>query len=183
MKSPFFQNQRSHWFWGASSNRLNFPLSGFISVFRILRELKIKPPQPPFNKGYSNSCTHGLRTPREEIAFTARPKIKSQCQISSYGQSICCLPHRPKFSDFFDLCLHWVLAHIDNKERIERLSMDAKKGLFSLLFWFTTTYCAYLRSKMQNDLGWPLIIKRQHDIKECTFKIILLSTRHTAPSP
>ena len=49
---------------------------------------------------------HGLRTPGEEIAFTARPKIHSQ--ILKYGRGIFCLPHRPKFSDFFDLCLHWV---------------------------------------------------------------------------
>ena len=59
---------------------------------------------------------HGLRTPREEIAFNARPKIQSQSQIFRYGGSIFCLPHRPKFSDIFDLCLHWVsvvrdLAH------------------------------------------------------------------------
>ena len=51
---------------------------------------------------------HGLRTPREEIAFTAWPKIQSQSQIFRYGGSIFCLPHRPKFSDIFDLCLHWV---------------------------------------------------------------------------
>ena len=51
---------------------------------------------------------HGLRTPGEEIAFTARPKINSQSQIFRYGRSIFCLPHRPKFSDFFDLCVHWV---------------------------------------------------------------------------
>ena len=51
---------------------------------------------------------HGLRTPREEKAFTARPKIQSQSQIFRYGQSIFCLPHRPNFSDIFDLCLHWV---------------------------------------------------------------------------
>ena len=49
-----------------------------------------------------------LRTPRKEIAFTARPKIQSQSQIFRYGRSIFCLPRRPKFSDFFDLCLHWV---------------------------------------------------------------------------
>ena len=49
---------------------------------------------------------HGLRTPKEEIAFTARPKI--QFQIFSYCQSIFCLPHLPNFSDIFDLCLHWV---------------------------------------------------------------------------
>ena len=52
--------------------------------------------------------SHGLRTPREEIAFTARPKIQSQSQIFRYGQSRFCLPHRPTFSDIFDLCLHWV---------------------------------------------------------------------------
>ena len=52
--------------------------------------------------------THGLRTPREEIAFTARPKIQFQSQIFRFGGSIFCLPHRPNFSDIFDLCLHWV---------------------------------------------------------------------------
>ena len=56
----------------------------------------------------TNDLLHGLRTPREEIAFTARPKIHSHSQIFRYGRSIFCLPHRPKFSDFFDLCLHWV---------------------------------------------------------------------------
>ena len=38
----------------------------------------------------------------------ARPKIKSQSQIYRYGRSIFCLPHRPKISGFFDLCVHWV---------------------------------------------------------------------------
>ena len=52
--------------------------------------------------------THGLRTPREEIAFTARPKIHSHSQMFRYSRSIFCLPHRPNFSDIFDLCLHWV---------------------------------------------------------------------------
>ena len=49
---------------------------------------------------------HGLRTPREEITFTSQPKIQSQ--IFRYGRSIFCLPHRPNFSDIFDLCSHWV---------------------------------------------------------------------------
>ena len=52
--------------------------------------------------------SHRLRTPREEIAFTARPKIHSHSQIFRYCRSIFCLPHRPNFSDIFDLCLHWV---------------------------------------------------------------------------
>jgi hypothetical protein len=52
---------------------------------------------------------HGLRTPREEVAFTVRPKIHSlHSQIFWYGRRIFCLPHRPNFSDIFDLCLHWV---------------------------------------------------------------------------
>ena len=57
---------------------------------------------------FGHRYIHGLRTPREEIAFTARPKIQSQSQIFRYGGSIFCLPHRPNFSDIFDLCLHWV---------------------------------------------------------------------------
>ena len=56
----------------------------------------------------SDNFWHGLRTPRQEIAFTARPKIQSQSQIFRYGGSTFCLPHRPNFSDIFDLCLHWV---------------------------------------------------------------------------
>ena len=51
---------------------------------------------------------HGLRTPREEKAFTAQPKIHSHSQIFRCGQSIFCLPHRPNFSDIFYSCLHWV---------------------------------------------------------------------------
>ena len=58
--------------------------------------------------GVGSSLAHKLQTPSEEIAFTAQPKIKSQSQILSYSQSMFCLPHRPKISDFFDLCLHWV---------------------------------------------------------------------------
>ena len=54
-----------------------------------------------WQKSVPDSSWHGLRTPREEIAFTARPKILSQSQIF-------CLPHQPNFSDIFDLCLHWV---------------------------------------------------------------------------
>ena len=56
----------------------------------------------------AQALDHRLRTPGEEIAFTARPKIHSYSQIFRYSQSIFCLPHRPKFSDFFDFCHHWV---------------------------------------------------------------------------
>ena len=46
---------------------------------------------------------HELQTPCEEW-----PKIHSYSQICRCGQSIFCLSHRPKFSDFFNLYLHWV---------------------------------------------------------------------------
>ena len=52
---------------------------------------------------------HGLRTPREEKSLhcTAENSLPLS-QIFRYGQSIFCLPHWPNFSDYFDLCLHWV---------------------------------------------------------------------------
>ena len=53
---------------------------------------------------------HGLWTPREIIAFTARLIIQFQFQIFRYSQSIFCWPHWPNFSDIFDLCPHWVSA-------------------------------------------------------------------------
>ena len=43
----------------------------------------------------------GLRTPGEEIAFTARPKIHSHSQIFRYGRSIFLLPYQPNFSNIF----------------------------------------------------------------------------------
>ena len=58
----------------------------------------------------AGALAHGLQTPREDIAFTARPKIQSQSQIFRYGQSIFCLLHRPNFSDIFDLWVSVVRA-------------------------------------------------------------------------
>ena len=88
---------------------------------------------------------HGLRTPREEIAFTARPKIHSHSQIFRYGGSIFCLPHRPNFSDIFDLCLHWV--------SVVRVPYDRKnEGLNSLSY---PTYNRNLRVFSKSPLGLP----------------------------
>ena len=75
---------------------------------------------------FSNNSQHGLQTPREEIAFTARPKIQSQSQIFRYDQSIFCLPHRPNFSDISDLFLHWV--------SLVRGFAGGKKAQFDILF-------------------------------------------------
>ena len=70
------------------------------------------PPLVPASLQYRNcqwnATDHGLRAPGEEISSTARPKINSPFQNFRYSRSIFCMPHRPEFSDFFDLCLHWV---------------------------------------------------------------------------
>ena len=53
---------------------------------------------------------HGLQTPSEEIAFTARAKIKSQSQvcIGTVQWKHILSAILPIISGFFDLCLHWV---------------------------------------------------------------------------
>ena len=83
-------------------------------------------------KGHLRMLDHGLRTPGEEIAVTARPKIKYQSQIFRYGQSIFCLPHRPNFSDVFALCLYWVS---------DRLRTDHTSN-------FILNYCCYKLNKL-----------------------------------
>ena len=70
---------------------------------------------------------HGLRTPGEEIAFTAQLKIHSQSNIFKYGRSIFCLPPRPKFSDFFDLCLHLVSVVRDKNDSAKKKLVGKRK--------------------------------------------------------
>ena len=53
---------------------------------------------------------HRLQTPVKEIPFNEQLKINSHPQIFRYVQRIFCLPHWPKFSDFFDLRLQWVFV-------------------------------------------------------------------------
>ena len=79
---------------------------------------------------FSVSSDHRLRTPREEIAFTARPKVQSQSQIFRYGGSIFCLPHRPNLSDIFDLCLHWVSVVRAHDHTIEFQSTFSENSRF-----------------------------------------------------
>ena len=86
----------------------------------------------PCQKLNPYSRIHGLRTPSEEIAFTARPKIQSQSQIFRYGQSIRCLPQRPNFSDIFDLCLHWVsVVRVWDNLQPSNLSQFVRRSLLS----------------------------------------------------
>ena len=61
------------------------------------------------------------------LHWTARPEINSQSQISRYGLSIFCLPHRPEFTDFFDLCLHWVSVV---REAYHRSSIIFQKSVY-----------------------------------------------------
>ena len=82
---------------------------------------------------------HGLRTPGEEINFTAWPKIKSQSQIFRYGHSIFCLPYRPKISDFFNLRLHWVSIvrrHFHSCTVAFPLCFDGKTAMTNILGMF-----------------------------------------------
>ena len=79
---------------------------------------------------------HGLRTPREEISFTTRPKIHYHSQIFRYGRCIFCLQHRPNFSDIFDLCLYWVSVVRDYNYKLWCSGRTKLKlHLFSILFW------------------------------------------------
>ena len=74
------------------------------------------------------------RTTGEEIAFTARPKIKFQSLIYWYGRSIFCLPHQPKISGFLDFCLHWVSVVIGSECWLIPNSVQAWAS------WYTWNY-------------------------------------------
>ena len=74
------------------------------------------------NRTITHNQNHGLRTPGDEIAFTARPKIKSQSQIYRYCQSIFCLPHWPRISGYFNLWLHWVSVVRDQNNQKHKIN-------------------------------------------------------------
>ena len=100
--------------------------------------------------------SHRLRTPGEEIAYTARPKINSNSKIFRYGQSLFCLPHRPKFSYLFDLCLHWVSI-------IRGIKFDYKEEELYLLLMhdysdFEVCYCL-IKSNPDRSKGTKQPIK------------------------
>ena len=92
---------------------------------------------------------HRLRTPGEENIFTARPKIKSQSQIFRYDQSIFCLSHRPKISDLFDLCLHWVSVVCVHREQ--------NKGIFSQIFDMGLTLMIFFISRIVKAQSWAIL--------------------------
>ena len=115
---------------------------------------------------WSDRSMHGLRTPRQKIAFTTRPKIHSHSQIFRYVGSIFCLPHRPEFSDFFDLCLHWVSVVCANQD-----------WLFVDLWFFTNLaccdlkiVCTYMKIKTKSILWFSEILKQYHVISGLTYR-------------
>ena len=90
-KQLFFDEKKSEKFRQFLTYKIHLESLKFLALFDHL------------SLDWDKKFGHGLRTPREEIAFTARLKIQFQSQIFRYGQSIFCLPHRPNFSDIFDL--------------------------------------------------------------------------------
>ena len=98
-------------------------------------------------RGVGYGLSHGLRTPREDIVFTAWPKIHSHSQIFRCGQSIFCLPHRPNFSDIFDLCLHRVPVVRGLSEKKFKLpSLPLWTILLAVFFSFPAVLGAYSHS-------------------------------------
>ena len=70
------------------------------------------------------NCSFKARTTEVQRgnSLHAWPKIHSHSQIFKYGQTIFCLPHRPIFSDIFDLCLHWVSVVRDTSNALLSLA-------------------------------------------------------------
>ena len=72
---------------------------------------------------------HRLQMPWDEVVFTKWRKIHSHSQIFRYGRSIFCLPHWPKLSYFFDLCLHFTSV-------VRGLSLS-----WGEIQWYWNNYC------------------------------------------
>ena len=142
---------------------------------------------------------HGLRTPREGIAFTARPKIHSHSQIFRYGGSMFCLPHRPIFSDILDLCLHWVSVvrglNIDtmhytseHKQRSWDVYFE-KKITTNIIFGIYLGYVLGLRTKVfvgktiKSIFQWIRDIQYQNIADSSTENTPNLSAQFVCPSP
>ena len=109
--------------------------------------------------------------PSEEIAFTARQKINSHSQIFRYGQSTFCLPHRPKFSDFFDLCLHW-LSVVRGTTNRNHESCEFFSTFFFSLCTFVQGKSFQLRSKNANKTVY--IEMQLQDLKLVVLKFVFL---------
>ena len=89
---------------------------------------------------------HGLRTPGEEFAFTEQPKI--HFQIFRQGQSIFCLPHRPKFSLIYAFigCLQSVCKIMNYWYTVTK---------FELVIYTTKNTLKYLKIQSVDLPNWP----------------------------
>ena len=119
---------------------------------------------------------HGLRMPREEIAFTARPKIHSHSQIFRYGRSIFCLPHRPNFSDIFDLCLHWVSVVRVHMYFISTLNLN-EVNIFFFIPKFFKKLALMINSHKESGIYFISMLKvlksvKSSDISDVAHKVI-----------
>ena len=75
--------------------------------YSYMSRYRISPPDTNVIVPMSLHTEYG-RPVRKLPTLHARPKINSHSRIEifRYGQSIFCLPHWPKLSDFFEICLH-----------------------------------------------------------------------------
>ena len=89
-------------------------------------------------------CTDYGRPVRKSPSLHSR---KSTPTLKLYGHSIFCLPHWPKFSDFFDLCLHWV---------------SVVRGLLHILAAVFRQDCGYCRRQYYIYLSTLIFANKQH---------------------
>ena len=108
-----------------------------------------------------------LRTLREEISFTARPKIHYHSQFFKYGQSIFCQTHWLIFSDIFDLCLHWVSV-VRGLYKLY-IQLNPTKG-WEQEWFFKRIVSHYDYASSTVHTTWIFI---RHDQKNLAFKFIL----------
>ena len=120
-----------------------------------------------------NSFLHGLRTPGDEVAFTARPKINYHSQTFRYGRSIFCLPHWPKFSGFFDLCPHWVsvvCGFLHQKFRLILFTyLKADFSLFFGPFYYAIHIHQFHVVNFKGPTCYPFIEKYKGKKSKCSF--------------
>ena len=80
-------------------------------------------------------------------------------EIKLYGQSIFCPPHRPNFSDIFDICLHWVSVVREPSQCNSDLVTDRgsvllpKTNVQSVAIQIHNTFTITFNEKDHHDFG------------------------------
>ena len=95
-------------------------------------------------------------------------KIQSRSQIFRYGQSIFCLPHRPKFSDKIYLCLHWVsvVPEFGHKTLLNLSSKKKGRRKSSKSYQFSKEQKWQIECKKQMGTKSPMKSYKGKDISE-----------------